>query len=266
MLFVAFSADRLVMPVVLSIHVAVCAVTATIGRGWVRAHSAVARSDDNAATVLHLAAWTTLAGPFGAVIAALLLVPQRGTASTHATADADPDRSTIPSGLTPAGPNLRNEITRLELLHSAVLDGRLRIGGAHRIRPLLDVMIEGTQIEKLDALSLISRRYAPALAPALRRALEDGDSSVRVLAATVMAQQHNAHTKRIGALQALAKAAPERSNDWSELGQAYLDYAESGLLEASRAATEASQGRSHLARYHRACSEQQDLATPGGRL
>ncbi len=94
----------------------------------------------------------------------------------------------------------RSELTRLELLHGSLLDRRLRLGHAHAIRPLLDVMIEGTQVEKLDALSLISKRYAPALAPALRRALEDKDGSVRVLAATVMAQQHNAFTKRIGAL------------------------------------------------------------------
>jgi hypothetical protein len=146
-------------------------------------------------------------------------------------------------------------MTRLALLHSALLDRRLRIGDAHSIRSLFDVMIDGTQLEKLDALSLISKHYAPALAPALKRALEDGDSSVRVLAATVMAQQHNAYTKRIGVLQASAKAAPGHSDGWSELGQACLDYAESGLLEASRAATEANQGRAYLAHSRMAHTE-----------
>ena len=85
----------------------------------------------------------------------------------------------------------------------------MRLERAHAIRPLLDVIIEGTQLEKFDALSLISKRYDPALAPALRRALEDKDASVRVLAATVLAQQNNAHTKRIGALQAIARLTPE---------------------------------------------------------
>lgn len=243
-LFVALSADYLDMPVVLSIHLGLCAMTATIGRWWVKAHSAVEDVDDNAMTILQLAAWTTLAGPFGTVVGAMLLVPRRGaTVQTDATADAGSNSSAMP-----VGTDRRHEPTRLELLHSTLLDGRLRIAGAHSVRPLLDVIIEGTQIEKLDALSLISKRFAPALAPALRRALEDGDSSVRVLAATVTAQQHNARTKRIGALQAIARAAPERSSGWGALGQAHLDYAESGLLEASRAEAEASQGRAYMAR------------------
>jgi predicted Zn-dependent protease len=92
--------------------------------------------------------------------------------------------------------------------------------------------------------------------------LEDGDSSVRVLAATVMAQQHNAHTKRIGALQVAASAEPARSDGWGELGQACLDYAESGLLEASRAETEANRGRAHLARSHTTRAELLDSVIP----
>jgi hypothetical protein len=257
-LFVAFSANHLGMLTVLGIHLSLCAMTATTGRRWVRAHSAVAHAGDNAATVLLLAAWTALAGPFGTIVAATLLVPQRPAVS----ADASTDAGSPPSGATPARADRHHEMTRLELLHSALLDRRMRIGGAQTVRPLIDVMIEGTQIEKLDALSLISKHYVPALAPALRRALEDGDSSVRVLAATVMAQQHNAHTKRIGALQAFARATSECSNNWRELGQAYLDYAESGLLEASRAETEASRGRVHLARSQMARAEQPDPVTP----
>jgi hypothetical protein len=249
-LFVAFSANHLDMPAVLGIHLGLCAVTATIGRWWVRARSTVAHAGDNAATVLHLAAWTVLGGPFGTVIAAMLLVPRRDGMADGAGSGS----LATPYEPKPPGADGQNKMTRLELLHSALLDRRLRIGGAHPVRPLLDVMIEGTQTEKLDALSLVSKRFAPALVPALKRALEDGDSSVRVLAATVMAQQHNAHTKRIGVLQTAARAAPERSDGWSELGQACLDYAESGLLEASRAATEANQGRAHLARSHVASS------------
>lgn len=124
----------------------------------------------------------------------------------------------------------------------------MRLERAHAIRPLLDVIIEGTQLEKFDALSLISKRYDPALAPALRRALEDKDASVRVLAATVLAQQNNAHTKRIGALQAIARAEAGTSSDWSELGQAHFDYAVSGLLETSRAEIEVSHALDYLAR------------------
>jgi hypothetical protein len=236
-LFLAFTTHGLDMPAYLSFHLGTCAATATLGRWWVGVSSAAEDADDNSAMVLQLAACTTLAGPFGCLIAAALLMPRNGGAS-HAEATAEAATAI----------DQRSELTRLELLHGSLLDRRLRLDHAHDIRPLFDVMIEGTQIEKLDALSLVSKRYAPALVPALRRAFEDKDGSVRVLAATVMAQQHNAFTKRIGALHSSATASPERADHWSELGQAHLDYAVSGLLEASRVETEASHAAAHLAR------------------
>jgi hypothetical protein len=229
--FLIFTGWGVDMPMYLSYHLGLCAVVATFGVWWVRVSSAAEDANDKSAIVLQLVAWTTLAGPFGTLIATALLVP-RSVGTWHA------------DSLT--GPPI--ELSRLELLYSSLLDRRLRVEHAHATRPLLDVIIEGTQIEKLDALSLVSKRYAPALAPTLRRALGDKDSSVRVLAATVMAQQHNAYTKRIGMLHAVAKSAPESSKHWSELGQAHLDYVGSGLLEASQAGTEVGRARAHLTR------------------
>jgi hypothetical protein len=227
-LFLVFATGHCDIRTFLILHLALCAGTATFGRWWIGAPRTADGTDDTTATVLQLAAWTAVAGPFGAVVAAALLVPRSAAAN---------DSPTGPPGL-----------TRLELLHRSLLDNRLRLERAHAIRPLLDVIIEGAQTEKFDALSLISKRYNPALAPALKRALEDKDASVRVLAATVMAQQNNASTKRIGALQTVARAQPETSRHWCELGQAHFDYAVSGLLEASRAKTEASQALAHLVR------------------
>jgi hypothetical protein len=185
-------------------------------------------------------AWTTLAGPFGAFIATgLLLVPRGGGASASAAG-----RPNLADGPDAA-------VSRLELLHHALLDRRLRLGQAHLIRPLLDVILDGTQIEKFNALSLISKRYAPAVGPALKRVLEDKDGSVRVLAATVMARQHNGYTRRIGERQAIARATPDDPNGWSALARAHLDYVGSGLLEKSRAETEWEQARIHLAHSER---------------
>ena len=229
-LFLAFVTGRLETRAFINLHLALCAATATFGLWWAGAASTAADADDKIASVLQSVAWTVLAGPFGTVVAAALLVPRKAGASDAEVAASRPG------------------LTRLELLHGSLLDSRMRLERAHAIRPLLDVIIEGTQLEKFDALSLISKRYDPALAPALRRALEDKDASVRVLAATVLAQQNNAHTKRIGALQAVAKADAGTSSDWSELGQAHFDYAVSGLLEASRAEIEVSHALDYLAR------------------
>jgi hypothetical protein len=239
-LFLAFAAGRMTTSMFIGSHLGLCAATATLGRWWIARSSTRAAAKGNAATVLQLAAWTALAGPFGTLVAVGLVVPRRADASHAGGA----------SGVMIAT-GQGSELSRLELLHGSLLDRRLRLENAHSIRPLLDVVVDGTQIEKLDALGLISKRYVPALAPALRRALEDKDAAVRVLAATVMAQQHNAHTKRIGALQTIARSVPENSQHWSDLGQAHLDYAESGLLERSRAEAETTQARGHLQRAER---------------
>ena len=192
--------------------------------------SSSAQAHDKAAFVLALVICTSLAGPFGTLLATTLLLPRRAESTLAAQAMAG------------------SELTRLETLHGALLDRRLRVEGANSARPLLDVMIDGTAGEKFDALSLISRRYVPALAPALKRALEDKDGSVRVLAAKVMARQHDAYTNRIGVLQANAVAMPENSAYWNELAQAHLDCAQSGLLDASRADAEVRYAESYFAR------------------
>jgi hypothetical protein len=249
-LFIAFAADGMGPPAYLQCHLGLCAATAALG-GWWAAASAASDRADRIAMVVQLVAWTALAGPFGAFIAAGLLMPRAAVANADAAGQPD-----VAARFNAA------PLSRLELLHRSLLDRRLRLDGAHVIRPLLDVVIDGAQIEKFDALGLISKRYVPAAAPALKRALEDKDGSVRVLAATVMAQQHNAYTKRIGSCQAIASAAPHSASGWSDLGQAHLNYANSGLLEASRAETELSHARTHLARAQRLGRDETSTTKP----
>ena len=245
-LYVAFAADCVDVPAFLYLHLGLCGASAVFGCWWIWVSSSAEQARDKAAIVLQLVVWTTLAGPFGTLLAAALLLPRRAAASdlgrwreAQATAEKGSD------------------LAHVELLHGSLLDRRLRVEHANSTRSLLDIVIDGTQVEKFDALSLIAKRYVPALAPALRRALEDKNGSVRVLAAKVMAQQHDAYTKRIGALQAKAATAPGGSAYWNELAQAHLDYAESGLLEQSRADAEAKHALAHLVR-----AEQSIPATP----
>jgi hypothetical protein len=239
-LFLAFVTGRFDTPVFAGLHLCVCAVTATLARRWVGRPGVAGDGREWVAVVLQLAAWSAVAGPFGSLAAGALLVPRRRRAES-ATGASAAEAAFQPELIRP-------ELTRLEQLHGSLLDNRLRIARAHAIRPLLSVIIDGTQAEKLDALSLISKRFDPALAPVLKRALEDKDGSVRVLAATVTAHQHNVFTKRIGALQATARAAPEVTSHWYDLAQARFDYAESRLLEASQVETEVGHAVQHLER------------------
>jgi hypothetical protein len=236
-LFLAFALLQLGTGAYLSVHLGVCATAATIGLLCAWPSSTIEDAGDRNAVLIQLLVWTVLAGPFGTAVAAMLLVPT----SPRASRAEDKTESGF-------GRDARSQVARLELVHGSLLDRRLRIEHAHRVRPLADVILDGTQLEKFDALGLISKRFSPAVAPTLRRALEDKDGSVRVLAASVLAKQHDGHTKRIGALQAKAQAASACSEAWRELGQARLDYAGSGLLEASRADVELRHARDDLAR------------------
>ena len=196
-------------------HLGICAASAVLG--W--ASLGLTRNRDLLGTVLLAATWTIVAGPFGPVMAAALLLPQRRR-------DLNPEANVGPA------------LTFREKLHGSLLDRRLHLEQAHRVPALADVFIDGSQAEKFCALRLISRRYDPAMAPALSRALADHDGSVRVLAATVMAQQQNRFTKRIGALQSAAEARPETVRQWADLGSAHFDYARSNLLERPRVLSE----------------------------
>lgn len=237
LLFVALYTEWLTGLVAVGVHLGLCLGVALPGL------RSIARSGPGAewqGAMLRLAAWTVLLGPFGALIGMTLLLPKADTgpgAPTAATATA----ATVGAAEGDAAPS------RLEALHNALLDGRMRLGGGHTIRPLLDIVIEGTAAERLDALGLIAKHYVPAFAPALRQALQDTDTSVRVLAASVMAQLHNGRIRHIGALQDAAKATPTPTA-WRLLGEARLAYAGSGLLEPDRAKREADEAQACLAR------------------
>ncbi len=176
---------------------------------------------------LQMVAWTAAAGPFGAFVAAAL-------AFWPAPIRADVMTSHVVESPTADG----SVIERAELMHLAMRDRRIRIEGAHHIRPLMDVIAEGSQSEKLEAMGVVYRRYDAALGPVLKRALQDPDTSIRVLAATVTAKLNATFSRKIGDCQAASDAAPNLAQSWRDIAEARLAYAESGLLEGARARTE----------------------------
>jgi hypothetical protein len=180
--------------------------------------------DDRCSTALQMVAWSTIAGPFGALVALALLLPS-APAGSKILGDRDVDGAT--TGCCAIG--------RVERTHIALIDHRVRLEGACRIRPLIDVIAEGSQPEKLEALGIVYRRYEARLSAVLKRALGDPDTSVRVLAATVIAKLHATYSRKIGDCQTAVAATPGFAQNWRNLAEARLAYAESCLLETSRA-------------------------------
>jgi hypothetical protein len=102
----------------------------------------------------------------------------------------------------------------------------------------MDVIVEGSRSERLEALRVVYRNYDVALSAVLRRALHDPDASVRVLAATVTAKLHGTYGRAIGDRQGEAASNPKLERSWLTLAEERLAYARSGLLEPSRARTQ----------------------------
>ena len=71
-LFFMFATRLLDMRAYLTLHFALCVTTAMFGRRWIGAASAAGDGSDQIARVLQLAGWTTLAGPFGTLVATAL--------------------------------------------------------------------------------------------------------------------------------------------------------------------------------------------------
>lgn len=248
LLLSGFAAGTMPTEAYLLRHLGLCLAAAGLAAVWA-VPAPPGRRRDRAAASAQLLLWTLLAGPFGTLAALALLTLSVPPPAMGPSEVADE----------PATP-----LDRLERLYDAVLDGRLRRPGAHRIRPLADVIAAGRQCDKFDALNVISRRYSPQAAPLLRRALADPDGAVRVLAATIIAQQHDAHTQRIGALQAQAGVASAGFDEWAALAQARLAYAASGLLEPARAEAERDAARADMLRAERqrALAAGPDAAVP----
>jgi hypothetical protein len=111
---------------------------------------------------------------------------------------------------------------------------RLRIDGASAAQPHCDLITDGSVKQKHDALSVIQRRFDPALVRALRLAEADPDQSVRVLAATVAIKLQTRFASQIEDLQAAATEA--RTIDaWLALADAHARFGASGLLSVTDA-------------------------------
>jgi len=241
-LFVALFGGAIQLSAYAGIHILGCFALAA----WLVWCMRGSRADERNSTALQIVAWSAVAGPFGAFVSTAL--------ASHT--------ALMPSRIPPDGDadDLATDHSAGELverLHIALLDRRVRLEGASRVRPLMDVIAEGSGSEKLEALRIVYRRYETGLSAVLKRALHDPDTSVRVMAATVTAKLHGAYSRDIGDRQTEASANPELAQNWQSLADARLAYAESGLLDSLR-------GRAQIELAIGDLSRAAELDTAGG--
>ena len=131
------------------------------------------RRDADAAVFLLLAIATAGTGPFGAL--GMLIATM---SDTRRPSEASAGEG---SAFESAG-----EISKR--LHDSIVAGRELSGRSAGLASFRDILAHGSFQDKQVALAIITRRFSPALAPALRLALNDPDAAIRVQGATAAAR------------------------------------------------------------------------------
>jgi len=119
-------------------------------------------------------------------------------------------------------------------LYRQIASGRAANQTLSNVESFTDVMRFGTIEQKRAVLMLLARRFQPEFAPALKLALDDTNPTIRVQAATALAEIERDFTARAMELAAAAGAAPEDFDTQLALAQHYDTYAFCGLLDSSR--------------------------------
>ncbi len=117
------------------------------------------------------------------------------------------------------------------------LEAHSRLKGASIPDSFRDILANGTQQQKRDAVVLMGgkpERFRPEFAPALRSALVDSDSSIRILAASVITNIEKSFQSRTMAADQAVARSPDSVDHLLQQAKLYDDYAFTGLLEQDR--------------------------------
>ena len=216
-LLVALWRDALALGPTFAIHGAIVALLA----GAAAAHYRRTRRGDPALILLSFA--TAFLGPVGAagslLTAALYLASYR-----TATLFSEWYRALFPEDEELAGRALDE---RLVALDARGVDR----GG---VTPFMAVLSYGTRQQQQQAITLMTRKFHPAFAPALRQALRHPDNAVRVQAATAVATIEDEFLRQANALEDAAGKDAGNPKGLLAMAVHYDNYSHTGLLDAQR--------------------------------
>ena len=134
-----------------------------------------------------------------------------------------------------------------------------------RVVPFVDVISYGTRNQKQLAISMMSRYFQSVFAPVLKVALEDPNNSVRIQAATAIANLEGRFSATAMTLENKVEATPTPKNILDLA--VHLDrYAYSGLLDQDRTARTREQALANYQRYAAVAPDDIDAHIAVGRL
>ena len=104
------------------------------------------------------------------------------------------------------------------------------------VAPFIDVLRHGETTLRLAVVALLAQQFRPEFASALKLALQDGNSAVRVQAANSAAKIEDRFSQQADRFAKAARRRPDDVDAQLELARHYEEYAETGLLDDNRRA------------------------------
>ncbi len=146
------------------------------------------------------------------------------------------------------------------------LEAHSRLSGANVPDSFRDILANGTQQQKRDAVVLMAKHFQPSFAPAMRAALVDSDNSIRILAASLITNiEKGFQDKTMQADRAVAES-PDDIDRLLHQARLYDDYAFTGLLEEDREETNRSRARQAYEKVLELQPDNREAALALGRL
>lgn len=125
-------------------------------------------------------------------------------------------------------------ISESEDVYNKIVVGRDENPINYGVMPFIDVMELGSEEQKRRALSKMTMKFHPRLAPAFHKALKDPSNAIRVQAATSVAKIESQFMSRLEKIEKARAKEPNNLHILYALAKYYDDYAYTGLLDAER--------------------------------
>ncbi len=136
----------------------------------------------------------------------------------------------------------------------------------YSVIPFMDVMKIGNEAQKREALSRMASSFHPRFSAALKTALTDESSAIRVQAATTITKIENKFHERLLRIEQLHREHPQNPVVKKALAEHYDDYAFTGLLDIQRELSNRQKARELYLEYLQLRPEDIDVRLKVGRL
>ena len=118
-----------------------------------------------------------------------------------------------------------------QVIYDSIIEGLDENPSNYSVMPFADVMKLGSENQKRRALAKMTSRFSPRFAPAFKSALNDGNNTIRVQAATAIAKVEREFAAKLDRIEQARAMQPNDPMLTLALAKFYDDYAFTGVLD-----------------------------------